>query len=142
MALLGPGIEAQVRALLSRLDDPVVLHYFPVDGHPSSDSMQRLLDELAWVNPKLRVFHHAGPILPVAPEMADDREGPVTVVSTSDAAASIRFLGFPGGHEFAVLLQSLVAVSTRRDPQLGTGTKQFLAGFRHPLHFQVFVTPT
>lgn len=53
----------------------------------------------------------------------------------------IRYAGIPSGYEFSSLIQDLVLVSSR-DSGLSQETRNALAELKHPVHLQVFVTPT
>ena len=53
----------------------------------------------------------------------------------------IRFRGLPMGNELAPLL-SAVLVAGRRDSGLAPATRRVLQELAHPVHIQVFTTPT
>lgn len=53
----------------------------------------------------------------------------------------IRYAGIPSGYEFSSLIQGLILVSGR-DSGLSQDTRNALAELKHPVHLQVFVTPT
>ncbi|HET7768717.1 MAG TPA: thioredoxin family protein [Chloroflexota bacterium] len=53
----------------------------------------------------------------------------------------IRFYGIPAGYEMLTLIEDAIAVS-RRDPGLSGEMQAWLATLDHPVHLQVFVTPT
>ncbi len=53
----------------------------------------------------------------------------------------IRFYGIPSGYEFSTLIDDVLVVS-RGELRLAPATLAWLATLDHPLHLQVFVTPT
>ena len=53
----------------------------------------------------------------------------------------IRFYGLPAGYEFSTLLDAIVSVS-KADSGLGAESKEKLTQVTHPVHLEVFVTPT
>lgn len=65
---------------------------------------------------------------------------PATVL-TGKAKGKVRFYGIPSGYEFAVLIESVVAVS-KGATDLSDATRSSLAKADKDLHVQVFTTPT
>lgn len=53
----------------------------------------------------------------------------------------IRYYGIPSGYEFTSLIQDILMIGTG-ETGLSKETKQWVARLKHPLHLQVFVTPT
>jgi alkyl hydroperoxide reductase subunit AhpF len=53
----------------------------------------------------------------------------------------IRYLGTPGGYEFASLLEDIISVG-RRESGLSPESKEKIQKIAEPLHLKVFVTPT
>jgi len=53
----------------------------------------------------------------------------------------IRYYGIPSGYEFSTLIQDILMVS-RGESGLSPETKAQVAALEHPLHLQVFITPT
>jgi glutaredoxin-like protein len=58
-----------------------------------------------------------------------------------DRDFGIRFYGIPSGYEFTSIIEDLIDVS-KGESGLQPKTKEAVAGFTEPVHFQVFVTPT
>lgn len=142
MALMPDDVKQQVTEHLANLEEPVTMEFFPEPGHPASDAMHQLLDELAALSPKLTVERHPGPASPVAPETADEVESSVTQLKVGGRPTGVRYLGFPGGHEFATFIDELIQVSQQKAPELSSDTVTFLQSLTKPLHLEVFVTPT
>jgi alkyl hydroperoxide reductase subunit AhpF len=65
---------------------------------------------------------------------------PATVIRNAKDYG-IRFYGLPTGYEFANLLDAMLAVS-QRDSGLSAISQEKLKVLSHPLHLEVFVTPT
>ncbi|MDA8193594.1 MAG: hypothetical protein M0Z53_06325 [Thermaerobacter sp.] len=142
MALLTPDVEEKVKEYLQALQQPVALEFYPRQGNSGSDMVTELWSEIAVLSPKLSVHTHSGGVTPVHPESADDLESAVTGVTVAGQATGIRFLGVPGGHEFGAFLETLVAVSTAKEPSIGSEVAGYLKDLQDPLHLYVFVTPT
>lgn len=53
----------------------------------------------------------------------------------------IRLLGVPAGHEFGVLIQDIMMVSTRNSG-LSEEMIAYVKALKEPLHLEVFATPT
>jgi alkyl hydroperoxide reductase subunit AhpF len=142
MAIMSDSVREEVAQYLEGLDRPVAVHFYPKPDHPASDAMGELLDELARISPKIHVYREAGPPEPVPPETAGEIESSVTVIGLEGEKSGIRYLGFPGGHEFGAFLDVLKRVSTNAAFTLSPSTVEYLKGLKEPVHLQVFVTYT
>jgi alkyl hydroperoxide reductase subunit AhpF len=142
MAMLTGDIKRAVEQFLARMDQPVVARFYPKPGDPASDALNELLDELAAITDRLRIERVSEPPTPVPPETAEDLESSVTIVGRPGELSGIRYLGFPGGHEFGRFLEDIVNLSTNQPPRLSPSARAFLEGLTTPIHLQVFVTPT
>ena len=101
---------------------------------------QQLLEEVSDLSPKIHL------------ELVDyygDEEGarargvqkiPAIIIG-SDGPENVRFYGLPAGHEFAVLLDTIIASSSNRS-SLQLETRRRLKNLQDDVHIQVFVTPT
>ena len=106
----------------------------------SCSPTQQLLEEVIELSPKIHL------------EIVDfygDEEGakargveriPAIIVG-SNGAENVRFYGLPSGHEFAVLLDTIIASSSNRST-LQLETRRRLKRLQDDVHIQVFVTPT
>ena len=101
---------------------------------------QQLLEEVGELSPKINL------------EIVDyygDEEGARTrgvekipaIIVGSDGEENVRFYGLPSGHEFAVLLDTIIASSSNRS-SLQLETRRRLKELQDDVHIQVFVTPT
>ncbi|PSR24122.1 MAG: hypothetical protein C7B45_00475 [Sulfobacillus acidophilus] len=142
MAIITENIRSDVQDFLKDLRDPVTVDFYPQPESPASEPMKQLLQELHELAPLIQVVEHPQSAAPIAPETAEDIEGPVTTFSVRDAFTGIRYLGFPGGQEFGTFLQDLVDLSVGQEVSLSTATQQWLKTLEAPLHLEVFVTPT
>jgi alkyl hydroperoxide reductase subunit AhpF len=142
MALMSDSVRDEVAQFLEKLDQPVVCRFYPKAEHPASEAMGQLLEELASLNPKIHVQRENEMPAPVPPETADELESSITVIGLDGQKSGVRYLGFPGGHEFGAFLEDLLRVSTNSAPNLAAATVEYLQGLKDPVHLQVFVTPT
>jgi alkyl hydroperoxide reductase subunit AhpF len=63
-----------------------------------------------------------------------------TLILEGDRDYGIRYLGMPGGYEFASLLEDVVAIG-KRESGLSEGSKELVRTLTEPLDLKVFVTP-
>ena len=143
MALLNDQIRGEVRKILGGLAIPVelVFHHGP-PGEPA-EFMESLLTELSEVVPTLKVSEAKGaPVVEPHHDEGMPVEGPVLVVRAEGSDASgIRFLGVTAGLEFGSLIETIRDVGEGRH-HLEPETIQVLESLTHPVHIQVFTTPT
>ena len=101
---------------------------------------QQLLEEIVNLSPNLQ--------LEIVDFWSDREEAaadgvemiPATIVGAGDNH-NVRFYGLPSGLEFAVLLDTIVATSSKRSP-LSIETRRSLKKLEEDVHIRVFVTPT
>jgi glutaredoxin-like protein len=74
-----------------------------------------------------------------AAEFGIDKVPAIVVMGEKDDG--IRFFGIPSGYEYKSLIEAVIDVS-RGTTALSETTKKALKTIHHPLHIQVFVTPT
>ena len=101
---------------------------------------EQLLEEVSALSPRVHLntveFYNN-------PEEARARgiERIPAVVLGPNGGENVRFYGLPSGHEFPVLLDTLVGVSSKRST-LQLETRRQLRRLKEEVHIQVFVTPT
>jgi alkyl hydroperoxide reductase subunit AhpF len=142
MPLITDEVAPHVRNALSGLETPVTLKFHPQPGSPASEAMEQLLDELTAFSDKLVVEKESALPAPMPPEEAEDLESSITEFWVDGKPTGIRYLGFPGGHEFGPFLEAMVAVSKHSAPKISEATRQWIEALDKPLHLEVFVTPT
>ena len=142
MAIIADNILDDVKTYLADMKSPVTVDFYPHAESPATQPMRDLLQELHALSPQIEVVEHQEAAQPVPPENAGDIEGPVTTLSVGGQFTGIRYLGFPGGHEFSTFLADLVDLSTDQPLELTPATQEWLANLQEPLHLEVFVTPT
>lgn len=142
MAIIADNIRPEVQKYLDALKETVTVDFYPHPENPSTQPMRELLLELHDISGKIDVIEHNQSPTPIAPETAEELEGPVTTFSVAGQFTGIRYLGFPGGHEFSAFLEDIVDVSTNKPSDISQATRDWLQGLTQPLHLEVFVTPT
>ncbi|MCL5116562.1 MAG: hypothetical protein M1272_05365 [Firmicutes bacterium] len=142
MTIIADNIRPDVQKFLADMKEPVTVDFYPHPDSPSSDPMKQLLGELHDLSPLITVVEHTESAEPIAPESHGDVEGPVTTFSVGGQFTGIRYLGFPGGHEFSTFLGDMVDVSKDEPVSLSQETQDWLKSLTSPLHLEVFVTPT
>jgi glutaredoxin-like protein len=109
--------------------------------HTCEDAL-KLLGEVAALSDKITLRVHDVSTAPEAATAAGlDEDQVPAVVLTGAANGRARFLGIPGGLEFATLLGSLIDVA-RGATSLAEGTREALRALAGDVHIRVFVTPS
>jgi glutaredoxin-like protein len=138
--------------LESHLTGPVAMDLFVrpltglwIPGRRRCDTCEdalKLLGEVTSLSDKITLRVHDISTEPEAAAAAGLEEEQVpTVVLTGAANGRARFLGVPGGLEFATLLGSLIDVA-RGSTSLGEATREALRSLARDVHIHVFVTPS
>ena len=141
MALLNDSVRADVRKRLKELKDPVKIINFTqeIECQFCADT-RRLMEEIAGLADKLSLeVYNFVTDKEQAKKYGVDKI-PATVIA-GDKDYGIRFYGIPSGYEFGGVIESILMVS-KKESGLAAATKKKLAGLKHPLHLEVFVTPT
>jgi glutaredoxin-like protein len=139
--LLSSENRLAIQERLQRMQGPVrLVHFTQTLDCPSCSDAERLLAELTQLSPKLSLH-----VLNLHVDRAQAAEYgiehvPATAI-VGEQDYGIRIYGLPAGYEFAVLIESILLVSSARselDPQLSAA----LAPLCAPVRLQVFSTPT
>lgn len=142
MSLLNDAARAQLRKAFEELVHPVRLVVFSQAlADPGSEEVARLIGEVAELDPRLAAESYNFVLeRDKAVELGITRT-PAVAVLGADKDYGIRFYGIPGGYEFGSLIHAVVDTS-RRENVLTPATLDALAALEHPVHVQVFSTPT
>ena len=141
MGLLKEDDAQEVRERLSGMVNPVRLIHFTQELNLEyGREAKQLVEELGGLSDKLsaEVYNFLLDKDRVA-EYGIDKV-PATVIRNGKDFG-IRFYGIPAGHEFATILDTILAVS-KADSGLKPESREKLAAITEPLHLEVFVTPT
>jgi alkyl hydroperoxide reductase subunit AhpF len=141
MKILSKSDAAETREWLKEMVHPVKLIHFTQEQKLTyGREAQQLLTDLTALSDKLsleiRDFLQEGDLV----EQYRIDKVPATVVRNGKDYG-IRYYGLPAGYEFSSLLDSIVMVS-RQDSRLTPKSRELLRQVTHPLHLEVFVTPT
>src|SRR5262249_45658620 len=136
-----PEDEAEIKKRLSDVEQDVKMVLFTqtlnCESCPETEALIRELSRLS-DHLKLEVLN------PYVDRERGEKYGvkdvPALVIE-GDQDYGIRFLGAPGGYEFACLLEDIIAVG-RRESGLSPASKELLQSITEPLDLKVFVTPT
>lgn len=141
MALLDDTLKEQVREALGDLPNAVKLVMFTQEFECDfCRETRQLVEEVAGVHdrvtPEIRNF-----VLDKeeAERYGIDKIPAVAVVGEKDYG--IRFYGIPSGYEFSSLIEA-IRLASSGTPQLSPQGLAFARGLEHPVHIQVYVTPT
>jgi glutaredoxin-like protein len=142
MPLLNESDQQQVQEMFEGLSKPVTLAMFTQELECDFCAETRqLVEEVASLSENItaEIYNFVLDKEKVQEYQID--KIPAVAVIGDGVDYGIRFYGIPSGYEFNSLLEAIMNVSAQ-DSGLSDGTKDFLAGLKDPLHFQVFVTPT
>jgi alkyl hydroperoxide reductase subunit AhpF len=145
--LLSENIVSQVRDAFAKMQHPVQILFFGAKEHCDyCDDTRQLLEEVAAIRSDMigvSVYD-----IHLDADMArkfnvDKTPGTVIAAKEGDQVTDtgVQYSGIPSGHEFATLINAILAVSGR-DSGLNPQTRDFLKKLARPVHMQVFVTPT
>ena len=141
MGLIGVDDAQEIRERLTEMVNPVRLIHFTQElGLEYGREAKQLMEELAGLSDKLSVE-----VLNFqldkerAAEYGIDKV-PATVLRNGKDHG-IRFYGIPAGHEFATVLDTILALS-QGDSGLKPECREKLGSVTAPVHLEVFVTPT
>jgi len=141
MGLIRDEDAAEIREQLKAMVNPVKLVHFTQELNLEyGRETKQLIEELAQLSDKLSVEVYN--FLLDKEKVAEYRIDKVPATAVRDGKDyGIRFYGLPAGYEFSTLLDAIVSVS-KADSGLGAESKEKLTQVTHPVHLEVFVTPT
>ena len=144
--LLDENISAQIRGIFTNLQNPVHLIFFGSKRNcDACEDTRKLVEEVAALSEKLSlsIYDLDSDADAAFRYQMDKAPGIVIAAKDGDAVTDlgIRYAGIPSGHEFSSFIQDILSASAR-DSGLSAATKSFLQALTHPVHLQVFVTPT
>ena len=141
MAFLSAQDEQAVRSEFGKLTGPVKLTVFASELGPETNGRTvALVKEVAALSDKLSV-EILNPFIDKERAAAYRVDVSPAVVVEGAEDYGIRFLGLPGGYEFANLIDSILVASSAT-PGLSEATRTALAGLQSDVTIKVFTTPT
>jgi glutaredoxin-like protein len=142
MALIDDAVAAQLKEELARLVHPVHLAVFSSAlASPESEQVRRLVEELAALDSRLHAESYNFVLDKEKAEALGVTRIPAIAILGETKDYGIRFYGVPTGFEFGTLIDAILDVSAG-DSSLDAETRAALAALEHPVHLQVFTTPT
>lgn len=142
MALIADDVVEKLKTEFAALVEPVRLLVFSQAlADPESEQVRRLVEELAALDPRVTAETYNYVLDRERAEALDIRRIPAIAVLGKDKDYGIRMYGLPSGYEFGALVDAILDVSSGASG-LSTETREALAEITHPVHIQVFSTPT
>lgn len=138
--MFDPQDEAEIKKRLSEMTHDVrVILFSQALNCEACPETERLLKAVAELSEKIK--------LEVLNPMIDRDQAALynvtrvpAIIIEGERDYGIRYLGIPGGYEFASLLEALVTVG-KRQSGLSETSKELIARLTEPLNLKVFVTP-
>lgn len=141
MAMLSAQHEQEVRQELDKMRGPVKVVVFASElGGETNAQTIALAREVAALSDQLEV-EILNPYIDRDRAAAYGIDAAPSIVVEGARDYGIRFLGFPGGYEFANLIDSIVVASSG-EPGLSESTKASLEALADDVTIKVFTTPT
>jgi alkyl hydroperoxide reductase subunit AhpF len=142
MALISEEVTEQLKEEFQKLVHPVRLAVFSQAlADPESDQVRRLVEELGGLDPRLKAESYNFVLDAEKVKALGIARIPAVAILGENKDYGIRFYGLPSGYEFGSLVEAILDVS-RGQSGLGEETRAGLASLAHPVHIQVFSTPT
>ena len=141
MAILSAEHEQEVKRELDKMQGPAKLVVFASElGGETNSQTVALAKEVAALSERLTV-EVLNPYIDRDRAAAYGVEAAPSIVVEGERDYGIRFLGFPGGYEFANLIDSIIVASSG-EPGLSEDTKASLDALAEDVTIKVFTTPT
>jgi hypothetical protein len=145
--LLSAGVQKQVQQVLAGMKGAVTILYFrsSTQNREFCEQTRQLLLEVVELNDllSLQVYDLEVDTGFAMQYGVDKAPGMIFTAQDGDKVTDtrMRLYGIPSGSEFSTLINDILLVS-RRDSGLALETRRFLHELPHPIHLQVFATPT
>ena len=141
MAILSVEHEQEVKRELDKMQGPAKLVVFASElGDETNAQTVALAKEVAALSDRLTV-EVLNPYIERDRAAAYGLDVAPSIVVEGARDYGIRFLGFPGGYEFANLIDSIIVASSG-EPGLSDSTKASLEALAEDVTIKVFATPT
>jgi alkyl hydroperoxide reductase subunit AhpF len=141
MAFLSAEHEREVQHEFEKMKGPVKLVVFASELGPDTNGQTvALVREVAALSDKIAV-EELNPFIERERAAAYGIDVSPAIVVEGAIDYGIRFLGMPGGYEFANLIDSIIVASTG-EPGLSEDTRASLAALADDVTIKVFTTPT
>jgi len=142
MPLLTDEVAEQLREEFKALEKPVRLAVFSQAlADPASEQVRKMAEELAALEPKLRVESYNFVLDSEKAESLGIARIPAVAVMGEEKDYGIRLYGLPTGYEFGTFIDAILDVSAGESGLLPETVKA-LDLLEKPVHIQVFSTPT
>jgi alkyl hydroperoxide reductase subunit AhpF len=143
MPLFDEKVKTQLAQLLSKLTNPITLHFFTQEVEcPTCQTTRQFVEEIASLSDKISL---------AAYDFAKDEEAkkefnvdaiPAIIISDKDKSVKgVRFFGIPAGYEINSFIGACLEVSGAKEP-LPQAIIDRIKKIAKPIHIQVFVTLT
>ena len=141
MAMLSAQHEEEVRRELDKMQGPVKIVVFASElGGETNGQTIGLVREVAALSDRITV-EELNPFIERDRAAAYGIDAAPSLVVEGARDYGIRFFGFPGGYEFANLIDSILVASSG-EPGLSDDTKASLEALAEDVTIKVFATPT
>ncbi|HUG37621.1 MAG TPA: hypothetical protein VML54_11755 [Candidatus Limnocylindrales bacterium] len=141
MAFLSAEHEREVQHEFEKMTGPVNLVVFASELGPETNGQTvALVREVAALSDRITV-EELNPFIERERAAAYGIDVSPAIVVEGAIDYGIRFLGMPGGYEFANLIDSIIVASTG-EPGLTEDTRASLAALADDVTIKVFTTPT
>ena len=142
MGLITEDVAKQLAEEFTHLVNPVRLAVFSQAlADPESEQVKRLVEELAAIEPRITAEAYNFVLDKEKVAELGIQRIPAIAIMGAEKDYGIRMYGLPSGYEFGMLIDAILDVSSG-DSGLSEPTRTALKEVSHPVHVQVFSTPT
>jgi alkyl hydroperoxide reductase subunit AhpF len=142
MALLSPADQDKLRTAFTAITRPVTLVFFTQTvGCETCLQTRQILDEFPPLSGHISIEEVNLVLEPDKAKQYGIDRAPAVALVADGADTRMRFVGTPGGYEFAALVQA-VLLAGGQPSTLTDENRQRLAAVDRPITMQVFTTPT
>ena len=143
MPLFDEKVKTQLVQLLSKLTNPITLHFFSQEIEcPTCQTTHQFVEEIASLSDKISL--HTYDLVKdsdIAKAFNIDKIPAIVVSDSKNTLKGVRFFGIPAGYEINSFIGACLEVSGAKEP-LPQPIIDRIKKIAKPIHIQVFVTIT
>jgi glutaredoxin-like protein len=143
MALFDDKVKTQLTQLLSKIKNPIVIHFFTQEIEcPTCQTTHQFVEEIASLNDKITLkTYDFIKDTDAAKEFNIDKIPAIVITDANKNSKGVRFFGIPAGYEINSFIAACVEVSGVVEA-LPDAIISRIKKITKPIHIQVFVTLT
>jgi glutaredoxin-like protein len=143
MALFDEKVKTQLSQLLSKIKNPIVIHFFTQEIEcPTCQTTHQFVEEIVSLNDKITLkTYDFIKDADAAKEFNIDKIPAIVITDANKNSKGVRFFGIPAGYEINSFIAACVEVSGVAEA-LPDAIISRIKKISKPIHIQVFITLT